>query len=435
MTEFPDKQKLLVLGSGGREHALCWKLALSERVEIIYCAPGNGGTASESKTQNINLSVMDFNGIAEFAATNNIDMVIIGPENPLSEGLVDFLNAKKIKVFGPTQAAAQLEASKAYAKEFMSQYQLPTARFGVFEDLNSAKQFCQDNKWARVIKADGLALGKGVFVCDNLNDCVEALEQLFIHNACGEAGNRVVIEERLNGPETSLLLFCDGTTIVPCQLSQDYKRRLEGNKGPNTGGMGSFSPVKWADEYAKLIQTNIILPLEKALQDTPTFTYKGILFVGLLFHEKKPYLLEFNCRFGDPETQSILPRLESDLLAHFEACIDGNLTKTDLKWSNKHATCIVITAESYPAQGSKDEVITLPKTQEHQTFVFHAGTKQTESGELLTNGGRVLNSIGLAETHEEAINRAYETAARCEFKNSATRKDIGQLYLEAEQAV
>ncbi len=415
---------VLVIGSGGREHALCWKLAQSPNVTRIYCAPGNGGTATMGKTQNVSIGVQEFEVLARFAQEHAVNLVVVGPDNPLADGIVDVFQAHGIPTFGPTRDAAQLEGSKAFAKQFMKTHGLPTARFDVFELFEDALTFCRENPWARVIKADGLALGKGVFVCDTVEACEQALSEIFKHQRFGTAGSKVVIEERLNGPEISLMMFCDGKTLLPLSPSQDYKRRFEGNKGPNTGGMGVYSPVPQFKTYALAIQETIINPLQQALQHAP-FTFKGLLYAGLLIHNDTPYILEFNARFGDPETQCLMPRLQNHVDEVMMACIEGRLEEITLDWSKDASVCVVATADSYPEQGSKDQPISIGKLPESVTL-FHAGTKVDANGQLLTQGGRVLNVVALGADLDQTRNRAYDALKQIHFNGMAYRMDIAK---------
>lgn len=414
---------VLVVGAGGREHALCWKLAQSDHVETIYCAPGNGGTASTLKTQNIPIAVSDFETLAQFAKERHVDLAVIGPDNPLAEGIVDVFDAHGILTFGPNQHAAQLESSKAFAKQFMKANNLPTARFEVFEDKAQAAAFCQQNDWARVIKVDGLALGKGVFVCDTLADCDVALSDIFDANRFGASAARVLVEERLYGPEISLLMLCDGQRLLPLAPSQDYKRRFEGNQGPNTGGMGVFSPVPLYDTLETQILEQVVRPLEQALQ-AADFTFKGLLYAGLLIHEGQPYLLEFNARFGDPETQCLLPRLQSDLFELLEASAKGDLSNTAIQWAPEASVCVVLCAQNYPESSSQNKPISIEALPQGVT-VFHAGTK-LEFNQLLTSGGRVLNVVALGTTHEAAAQRAYSALTAIAFEDMAYRRDIAK---------
>jgi len=417
-------RQILVIGSGGREHAICWKLAQSAHVDKIYCAPGNGGTAQTAKTENVAIPVMDFKALIAFAKKHKIDMTVVGPDNPLAEGIVDAFEAESLRIFGPTRQAAQLESSKVFAKQFMAQHKLPTARFGVFDTKKTALAFCKANDWARVIKVDGLALGKGVYVCDTLPECETALVEIFQAKRFGTAGAQVIIEERLYGPEISLMILSDGKTLLPFASSQDYKRRLDGNKGPNTGGMGAFSPVPCYPDYQWAIHEKILEPLQKALQEAD-FTYKGVLYAGLLIHDHQPYLLEFNARFGDPETQCLLPRLETDLFELFEACIDGMLDRQQLTWIHETCACVVLVANTYPETGSSGKYITIGKLPEDVT-VFHAGTSQNEQGDLLTNGGRILNVVAKGMSSDHAVHQAYEAISHIAFEGMAYRKDIAR---------
>jgi len=417
-------KQVLVIGGGGREHALCWKLAQSPQVAKIYCAPGNAGTAQELKTQNVALSVMDFQGLLEFARKNKIDLTIVGPDNPLAEGIVDFFERAGQQIFGPNQEAARLESSKVFAKRFMKANHIPTAKFEVFDSEKKAVAFCHANDWARVIKVDGLALGKGVYVCDSLKDCELALAEIFQAQRFGISGAEVVIEERLFGPEISLMILSDGKTLLPFTSSQDYKRRFEGNKGPNTGGMGAFSPVPFYPDYERVIQEKILEPLEEALQQAD-FTFKGVLFAGILIHQQKPYVLEFNARFGDPETQCLLPRLQNDLYELLQACVDSTLNEQELIWDEETRTCLVLVHKHYPESGSKGKYITVGKLAD-DVLLFHAGTARDQDGELVTQGGRVLNIVSKGISPDQAILRAYKSISAIGFEGMAFRKDIAK---------
>lgn len=426
------KNKILVVGSGGREHAICWKLSQSERVESIFCAPGNGGTGFLPKTTNVDLAVSDFSGIEQFARSSNIDLIVIGPDNPLADGIVDHLNAAGLRVFGPKKQAARLEASKSFAKDFMVQHQIPTARYLVAEDYKTALRLVEENQWIRIVKADGLALGKGVFVCDSADEVKDALSAIFKERRFGEAGNRVVLEERLTGEEMSLLFFCDGKTIAPMPACQDHKRRFDGDRGPNTGGMGVYSPVPLYRRCRKEIEEQVVAPLRKVFQSR-TFDFQGVLYAGLLVEEHrsadgnlsyKPYVLEFNARFGDPETQVILPLLRSDLLPILWSCTEGKLASIDIEWEKKCACCVVACAKNYPEGSSKGKPIRIGATG-HDVQVFHAGTK-VDQNSVTTAGGRVLAVTGLADSFEVAVDRAYEGIAAVDFEDMDYRRDIGR---------
>ncbi len=435
----PDKPvKVMVIGGGGREHAICWKLAQSPLVEKMYCAPGNGGTATLEKTENVDIKVDDFKGIEHFAKENAIDLLVIGPDNPLADGIVDHLESAGLRVFGPRKAGAQLESSKAFSKDFMVQHQIPTARHCTFESHEDACDFVRHNSWARVVKVDGLALGKGVFVCDNETETLDALQIIFRQNRFGLSGRKVVIEERLLGEEVSLLMFCDGKSLALMPASQDHKRRYEEDKGPNTGGMGVYAPVELYSRCKDVIQEEVIAPLQKAL-DSGSIKFKGILYAGLLIvrghewseasrtpsrSEFKPYVLEFNARFGDPETQVILPLLESDLLQILWSCTDGSLAEQKIEWSEKSACCVIACAEAYPEGSSNGEEIKIG-TVNNGTILFHAGTK-LEQDKLISAGGRVIGVTALGDSLNQAIEHAYEGIKSVSFKDMAFRRDIGR---------
>jgi len=431
----PDAKKdlkVLVVGGGGREHAIAWKLAQSGKVARIFCAPGNGGTACEAKTSNVDIGVMDFPKLAEFAKKEKVDLVVVGPDDPIADGAVDYFEAQGLQAFGPSKKAAQLEASKVFAKEFMVEHHIPTARYLVFDNLQQAVDAVREHPWARVIKADGLALGKGVFVCDDADEACSALHAIFRERRFGDAGRKVLLEERLNGEELSLLMFCDGKRLVTMPASRDHKRRFDGDRGPNTGGMGAYSPVDLYKHCESAIEEQVLEPLRKVLQSRQ-FEYKGVLYVGLMIQIKhddqgkslyQPYVLEFNARFGDPETQAILPLLKSDLSDIFLACCDGTLAQLDLEWSKEASCCVVAAAETYPESGSRGEAITLGKLPA-DTFVFQAGTSG-QCGKLITNGGRVLSVVGVAPGLEAAAERAYAGLTRVSFSGMAYRKDIAR---------
>lgn len=424
-------KQVLLIGSGGREHALAWKLAQSMQVSKVFCAPGNGGTATESKCENLAIKADDIPAILNWLKQNKTDLVVVGPELPLSLGLVDEIQKLSIPVFGPVKNSAELETSKAYAKQFMNQHNLPTAKFETFSSHSEALAFCQQNDWARVIKLDGLAAGKGVFVCDSMQECIDALAQIYENNPA----EKILIEERLTGPEVSLFLLCDGKSVYPMPLAQDYKRRFEHNKGPNTGGMGSFSPVRWAQPYEAKIQQDIIAPLEIALQKLPT-AFCGLLFVGILIHQEKnqkekPYILEFNVRFGDPETQSILPRLNSDFYELLYHTATGSLkqyiTTNPVTWSDTYSVCVNLVHNEYPQKSGKGEVITIGKLRE-TVKIFHAGTELNQNG-LVTNGGRILSVVATTENNELSVLQAYEAIhEQIQFNNMAYRNDIATVY-------
>ncbi len=438
----------MVIGGGGREHAICWKLSQSPLLQSLYCLPGNGGTAALPKSTNVesiefeeekngekvkreyslkDLSSQVFPAIAAFAKAKNIDLVVVGPDNPLADGIVDQLEAHGLRVFGPNKKAAQLEASKAFAKEFMSANNIPTARYVAVDSHEDAVDFIRNNDWARVVKVDGLALGKGVFVCDTETETRDALQIIFRENRFGDSGKKVLLEEKLVGEEMSLLMFCDGKNIALMPASQDHKRRFDGDRGPNTGGMGVFAPVDLYANCKELIENEVIDPLRKALDKWPV-KFKGVLYAGLLLVKNesgyKPYVLEFNARFGDPETQVILPLLESDLLEILWACTENSLDKQEIKWANKACCCVIACAESYPEGSSKGEEIKIDTTN-NGVIIFHAGTRR-EGSRLVSAGGRVLGVTATGKNLSEAIDHAYKGIKLVSFKDMAYRKDIGR---------
>ena len=429
--------RVLVVGGGGREHALCWKLAKSPRVETIYCAPGNGGTALESKVQNVDIAVGEFNKLIDFAKEQAIDLTVIGPDNPLSDGIVDAFQAAGLRVFGPTRESARLEWSKAFAKEFMSEAGIPTPKFLICESYEQACDALQKNQWARVIKADGLALGKGVFVCDSEAECLDALDQIFRKKAFGAAGERVLLEEKISGFEISLLMFCDGTTLLPMPASQDHKRRFDDDRGPNTGGMGVYAPMPGYDKYREEIEQNVVEPLRAALR-SGKLEFKGIIYAGIIYGvspdegassvKPRAQVLEFNARFGDPETQALMPLLSSDLYDILFACTESKLNELEVTWSSSSSCCVVASAKAYPEASSKGKDITIGALPS-DTVVFHAGTVGDKTG-LKTNGGRVLALNSVRPTLQEARDVAYAALREVEFEDMDFRKDIARRALE-----
>lgn len=434
------KINVMVVGGGGREHALCWKIAQSRFAGKIYCAPGNGGTAQDEHITNVNLPVDDFAALSEFALNKQVELVVIGPDNPLADGIVDFMQGRGITVFGPEKEAAKLEWSKAHSKQFMLEHKIPTARFSVATDFKTAQEFVRQNDWARVIKADGLALGKGVFVCDSESEAVDALTAIFKEGRFGDAGSTVVIEEKLVGEELSLLLLIDGKCVMPLSACQDHKRRFDADKGPNTGGMGAYSPVRLFEKHKNEIEAQVIKPIEEALKNG-TLEFKGMLFAGILVgvpastqaeapdktsgdhpHEPVPFVLEFNARFGDPETQALMPRLKSDILPLLWASANGILDSEEIEWLDKAAVCVVLSGEKYPESSSKGKEIEVGKLPS-DTYLFHAGTQMVD-GKLLTNGGRVLALTALGDSIEKARENAYKAIKEVKFADMAYRSDI-----------
>lgn len=419
---------LLILGGGGREHALAWKLAQSPHVAQIFCAPGNGGTATAAKCSNlaVGTSKADFPSIVNVVKENKIDFVVVGPDNPLADGVVDYLeeHCPGLEVFGPTREQAKLEWSKAHAKAVMIDLKIPTARYAEADSLSEAQRLIKENSWARVVKADGLALGKGVFVCENEAEALAAADSLFSGTA-----SRVVLEEKLSGKELSLLTLVDGKTLTVLLPSQDHKRRFDGDQGPNTGGMGAYAPVELYNRHSEAIETSVLRPLRQALKDG-SLSYRGVLFIGILMHEEQhgaeedvsPYVLEFNARFGDPETQTILPLLESDLFEALAACTEGTLEKLPLQWKKQSSCCVIAAYKNYPEKSSKDTAIIL-KESPQDTILFHAGTKAVD-GKLLTAGGRVLACVGLGDTMAEARLKAYQLIESIDCADLDWRRDI-----------
>ncbi len=419
-------RKILVVGGGGREHALVWKIAQSELVDKVYCAPGNGGTAKTERCENVPINVDQFDALAQFAKDKQIDLCVIGPDNPLADGIVDVLQSHGLSVFGPTKDAARLEASKSHAKEVMTALGIPTARYETFNDKPAARTFAQNNPWARVIKVDGLAYGKGVFVCENMDEVDEALNIIFDEAAFGVSGKKILIEERLYGEELSYFLLCDGKSVVTLTPCQDHKRRFDEDKGPNTGGMGAYSPVPLFDTMASKIEHSIVSPIESALKNGK-LNYQGVLFVGILVCDGIPYVLEFNVRFGDPETETFLPRLQSDLVPYLFACADGTLGELDQPvWDDDYAVCIVACASDYPAGSSRGEPITIDQGHlPEKTEIFHMGTK-FDGDRLVSNGGRVLAVVSRAGDALQARDRAYKALDAVKFNGISYRMDIAR---------
>lgn len=417
---------ILVLGTGGREHALAWACAKDTKVNTVYVATGNAGTAIEPKLQNIDLDVVNHDAVIKFCQDNNVEFVLVGPEAPLVEGIVDDLRRANIKAWGPTQYCAQLEGSKAFAKDFMKKVGIPTAFYEVFTQIEPAKEFVRTKGAPIVIKADGLAAGKGVIVAMSEEEAFNAIDDMLSGNKFGQAGSRVVIEEFLAGEEASFICMIDGDNILPMATSQDHKRIFEGDTGANTGGMGAYSPtpVVTADVHTKVIE-RVIRPVVDAMKANGT-PYTGFLYAGLMINEAgDPYVIEFNCRFGDPETQPIMMRLQSSLVDLITAGLDGKLPAS-AEWDERVALGIVLASRGYPETSSKDDVITgLLAIGSHDDLkVFHAGTKEA-NGQILTNGGRVLCVTALGATVAEAQARALAGCGSISFDGIQYRRDIG----------
>ena len=420
--------KLLVIGSGGREHALAWKLAQSPRVQKVYVAPGNAGTATEDGLENLDMTKVE--DLVAFAKKNDIHLTVVGPEAPLSAGVVDVFQGAGLNIFGPTQAAAQLEASKDFAKSFMLRHKLPTALHRTFDDAGEAKAYVAQRGAPIVIKADGLAAGKGVVVAMSLPEATAAIDAMLTQKAFGAAGARVVIEEFLEGEEASFIVMCDGTHVLPLATSQDHKRLKDADQGPNTGGMGAYSPapVVTPKIHARVMR-EIILPAVQGMENDGV-PYTGFLYAGLMIDKAgNPKTLEFNCRMGDPETQPIILRLKSDLLELLEHAVDGKLDAIEAQWDRRAALGVVLAAHGYPEEPRKgDRIEGLPKPSE-DCRVFHAGTR-LEGGKPVTNGGRVLCVTALGHSVRSAATRAYEAIEGIRFDGMQYRRDIGHRALK-----
>lgn len=417
--------KVLIIGGGGREHAIAWEIAKSPKVNKIYCAPGNAGISQLAECININAT--DIKKLVSFAKEKQVDLTIIGMDDPLMLGIVDEFEKEGLRIFGPTKAAAILEGSKVFSKDLMKKYNIPTAIYEVFDDAKIAKEYLKSyNNFPVVLKADGLALGKGVLICEDLKQALDGVDDIMVNKKFGEAGIKLVVEEFMIGHEVSVLSFCDGKTIVPMVSAQDHKRALDGDKGLNTGGMGTFSPSRvYTDEIEQYCIEYIFNPTVKAME-LEGRTFKGIIFFGIMLTQSGPKLLEYNARFGDPEAQVVLPRLETDLIDIVEACIDGELKNIDIKWNDNAAVCVVLASGGYPLEYKKGHPIQgLDEFKNKEDIiVFHAGTKE-ENGQVVTNGGRVLGVTALGGNLEEAIKKAYNGVEKIDFKDKYMRMDIG----------
>jgi len=411
---------VLILGSGGREHALSWKLTQSPKVDKVYTAPGNGGTPN-----NIPISIDKIEDLADFALKNKC-FTIVGPEAPLAAGIVDMFEEKNLKIFGPNKKAAMLESSKIWAKNFMKRNDIPTASFEIFDDSKLAVEYIKSLDYHVVIKADGLAGGKGVIVCDSTEEAISAVDTILVKKTFGEAGNKIIIEERVDGIEASFIAISDGKIAIPMASSQDHKRIYEGDIGPNTGGMGAYSPTPIIDEaMAKIIQEKIINKTIEAMKKEEN-PFKGFLYAGVMIKQGKPYVLEFNVRMGDPECQPIMMRMDSDLFEYLSASTSGTLSELPpISWKNQSAVCVVLASKGYPESYPKNEEILGSISEEEKSIVFHAGTKKM-AGKILTNGGRVLGVTALGETLDQAISEAYYFVEKIRWPNKYYRKDIGK---------
>ncbi|EKO3975240.1 phosphoribosylamine--glycine ligase [Vibrio fluvialis] len=426
--------RVLIIGSGGREHALGWKVAQNPTVETVFIAPGNAGTALEAKLQNVNIAVEDVAGLVAFAQDNEIELTIVGPEAPLVIGVVDAFRAAGLPIFGPTQAAAQLEGSKAFTKDFLARHNIPTAAYANFTEIEPALAYVREQGAPIVVKADGLAAGKGVIVAMTLEEAEEAIKDMLAGNAFGDAGSRVVVEEFLDGEEASFIVMVDGENVLPMATSQDHKRVGDQDTGPNTGGMGAYSPAPVVTQaiHDRVMQ-EVIYPTVRgmAAEGNP---YTGFLYAGLMIDSTgAPKVIEYNCRFGDPETQPIMMRMQSDLVELCLAAIDGKLDQVESKWDPRASIGIVLAAGGYPGDYAKGDIISgLPTTEVEGQKVFHAGTTDKD-GHVVTNGGRVLCATALGNTVSEAQQRAYELAKQISWNGMFHRNDIGYRAIAREQ--
>ncbi len=416
--------KVLVVGSGGREHAIIWKLKLSTKADKIYCAPGNAGIAKDA--QCVPIGAMEIDKLVQFAKNENIDFTIIGMDDPLVAGVVDAFEAEGLRVFGPRKNAAIIEGSKAFSKDLMKKYGIPTAKYETFDNYDEAKKYVLSQSVPIVVKADGLALGKGVLICNTHDEAVAALDEIMVDKKFGASGSKVVIEEFLTGPEVSVLSFCDGKTVVPMVSAQDHKRAYDNDEGLNTGGMGTFSPSRiYTKELNDDCMEKIFKPTVAAMAKEGR-PFVGVLYFGLMLTKDGMKVIEYNARFGDPETQVILPRLKTDLLEIMEACVDTTLDKMDIQWYDNAAVCVVEASGGYPVKYDKGYEITgLDSVKgRDDIIVFHAGTAEKE-GKIVTNGGRVLGITGIGKDIDEARAKAYEGVDLIDFEKKHFRHDIG----------
>jgi phosphoribosylamine--glycine ligase len=411
---------VLIIGSGGREHAIAWKVKQSLRLTKLYIAPGNAGT--EACGENVSINVNDHATVIGFCKDKQIDLVIVGPELPLSGGISDALSESGIRCFGPKQAAAQIEASKVFAKDFMTRHHIPTARYATFTQLDEAIRYLESVDYPIVIKASGLAAGKGVILPNTVEEAKSTLKAILVEKTFGDAGDEVVIEERLVGQEVSLMAFTDGMSVVPMCPAQDHKRLLDGDRGPNTGGMGAYAPAPiFTAELMNEAIESILKPAVKGLHDEGT-RFIGVLYAGLILTSNGLRVLEFNCRFGDPETQVVLPLLETDLLDIAEACVDGNLADVNIHWKSGAAVCVVLASKGYPEKAESGKVVTFGELPENMVC-FHAGTK-TDDGHTITSGGRVFGLTAWAGDIESAVKKAYSNIDKVSFDGMQYRKDL-----------
>ena len=416
--------RVLVIGNGGREHALVWKIKQSPKVKAIFCAPGNAGTSEIA--ENVPIAADDIEGLLQFALNKGIELTVVGPEQPLVMGIVDQFNEKGLRIFGPNAHAAELEGSKSFSKNIMNKYGLPTAEYKNFSSAKEADEYINDKSCPLVVKADGLAAGKGVLLCRTTEEALIAVNTIMKNRFFGAAGDQIVIEEFLEGQEISVLAFSDGKTVLLMDSAQDHKAAFDGDKGPNTGGMGAYSPASvFTEVMQQKVRDKIMLPMVRAMKQEGR-PYKGVLYAGLMLTKIGPQILEFNARFGDPETQPLLVRMDSDIIPIFEACIDGTLDQCQLNWKDKSSVCVVMAASGYPDSYEKGKFISGLKNANSipEVVVFHAGTKK-QNGKIVTNGGRVLGVTATGENTSNAIERAYEAVNQITWEGIHFRKDIG----------
>jgi phosphoribosylamine--glycine ligase len=421
--------RVLVVGNGGREHGLVWKIRQSPKVSEVLCAPGNAGI--EAQATCVDVAPNDLEGLLRLAKDRKVDLTVVGPEAPLALGIVDLFQEEGLRIFGPSREAVQLEASKSFAKELMKQKGIPTAFFSTFTDPEAAKRYIREVGAPIVVKADGLCGGKGVIVCRSVEEALDAVDLIMVNESFGDAGRKIVVEECLEGEEASFMVFTDGENVVPMPSSQDHKPVFDGDRGPNTGGMGAYSPAPVVTEaLERQILEEIIRPTIRAMADMGR-PYRGVLYAGLMIDEGKARVLEFNCRFGDPEAQPVLARMKSDIVPVMEAVIDGNLSGVRLDWDPRAAVCVVMASKGYPRSYKNGFPISgLEEAGKlADTVIFHAGTKR-KGGEIVTHGGRVLGVTALGETIADAIGRAYDAVERIQWQGVHFRKDIGRKALD-----
>jgi phosphoribosylamine--glycine ligase len=416
--------KVLVVGSGGREHALVWKIKQSKKVDSVYCAPGNGGISLNAKC--IKVAANNIKGLADFAHRNKINLTVVGPEQPLAAGIADEFQKRRLKVFGPGKKASQMESSKVFAKQFMQRNHIPTAPFKVFDSAAEAIGFCKSVEFPVVVKADGLAAGKGVKIARDIDEATDAINSMMVKKVFGKAGKEIVVESFLDGQEASIMAITDGKTIIPMLPSQDHKQAYEDDKGPNTGGMGAYCPTRFVtSELKEHIQQLILSPMVAGLRNED-IVYKGVIYAGLMLTEQGPKVLEINCRFGDPETQAVLPLLSSDLVEVMMAAVDNRLGSVGrLKWRKGVASCVVMASRGYPGKYITGKQISgLRKNWQDGNMVFHAGTKRS-GGTFMTSGGRVIGVVGIDTNLKQSLDRAYGLVKKIKFEGARYRRDIG----------